>query len=85
MGVYKLSKECEVDISDIYEEARYVEAEIVLSTQKDWVKTALLMKHHDDVNFAYLGLEVEFVSGVDKIESLIDRVTTEILDDHEGT
>ena len=70
----------EQDISDIYEEARYVEAEIVLSTQKDWVKTALLMKHHDDVNFAYLGLEVEFVSGVDKIESLIDRVTTEILE-----
>lgn len=71
----------EQDISDIYEEAKYVDAEMVLATEKDWVKTALLMKHYEDVNFAYLGLELEFSSGVDKIEALIDRVTTEILDD----
>jgi len=66
------------DMADIHEEARYLQADLILATQKDWVKTALLIDKHDDIDFAYLGLELEFISGVDKIEALIDGVTNDI-------
>ena len=32
----------EQDIADIYDQAKALEASLVLSTEKDWVKTALL-------------------------------------------
>lgn len=61
------------DITDIFEEARYLGAEVILSTQKDWLKTALLSQKDDGILFAYLDLELEFIEGADKIEALIDR------------
>ena len=61
------------DIDDIYEEARYLNAEIVLSTEKDWVKTALLVRQGDDIIFAYLALKLRFVEGGDELKQLIDR------------
>jgi len=61
------------DISDIYEEARYLGAEIILSTEKDWIKTALLWRKDESIFFAYLAVELEFVSGADIIEALVDR------------
>jgi len=63
-----------LDVSDIYEQARYLGAEIILSTQKDWVKTALLAQKNEDIIFAYLALELDFLQGSDKIEALIDNV-----------
>ena len=67
------------DMADVYEEARYHQADLILATQKDWVKTALLIEKNDDINFVYLGLELEFISGVDEIEALIDEATNHIL------
>jgi tetraacyldisaccharide 4'-kinase len=61
------------DISDIYEEARYLGAELILLTQKDWVKTALLAQKNEDIIFAYLVLELDFPQGSDTIETLIDK------------
>ena len=66
----------ENDISDIYEESRYMDAEIVLSTEKDWVKTALLVKPQSDIIFAYLALKLRFVEGGDEIKQLIDRTVS---------
>lgn len=62
------------DFSDIYEQAKYLGAEMILTTQKDWVKTALLAQKNEDIIFAYLALELDFPQGYDKIESLIDNV-----------
>ena len=61
------------DIMDIYEEAKYLGADLILSTQKDWVKTALLAHEDDDIAFAYLAVELDFISGADKIEELVDK------------
>ncbi len=61
------------DIRDIYEQARSCGADLILSTQKDWVKTSLLALQDEDIIFAYLGLELEFIEGVDKIEALVDK------------
>jgi len=63
----------ENDISDIYEESRYMGADIVLSTEKDWVKTALLVKPQSDIIFAYLALKLRFVEGGDELKQLVDR------------
>jgi len=62
------------DISGIYDEARKRGADLILSTEKDWVKSSLLVPRDDDIIFAYLAVELEFIDGVDKIEALIDKV-----------
>jgi tetraacyldisaccharide 4'-kinase len=62
------------DILDIYEQARSLGADLILSTEKDWVKSSLLAPRDEDIIFAYLAVELEFVDGVDKIEALIDEV-----------
>jgi len=63
----------EDDVAQIYEQARYLEADILLSTQKDWVKTALLSLDKFDIGFAYLIVELEFVEGESTIVSLIEE------------
>jgi len=62
------------DISGIYDEARSRGADLILSTEKGWVKSSLLAPRDEDIIFAYLAVELEFVDGVDKIEALIDKV-----------
>lgn len=61
------------DLLDIYEQARYLDAEIILSTQKDWVKTALLSMKDDNLLFAYLDIQLEILQGKEPLESLIDQ------------
>jgi len=62
------------DIDDIFEEATYLNAELGLTTQKDWVKTALLGSQKTDFPFAYLAIKLEFIEGEDKIVGLIEEV-----------
>jgi tetraacyldisaccharide 4'-kinase len=62
----------EEDMVAIYDEAKKLEVGIILSTEKDWVKTALLVKDRFDIDFAFLTLELDFIEGADKIEALIN-------------
>ena len=62
------------EISDIYEQARILGADIILSTEKDWVKSTLYANKDEEILFAYLGLELEFIEGADSIESLVEKV-----------
>jgi len=62
------------DILYIYKHARSCGANLILSTEKDWVKSSLLAPQDDDIIFAYLAVELEFVDGVGKIEALIGEV-----------
>jgi tetraacyldisaccharide 4'-kinase len=71
----------QADITNIYEEAKNLGADLILSTQKDWVKTALLSQQNDDILFAYLAVELEFIDGADKIEALVDKAIAKRLDD----
>jgi tetraacyldisaccharide 4'-kinase len=63
----------EGDATDIYEEARYLGADLVLTTQKDWIKTAMPTPTKDML-FAYLVIELRFLDGEDKLRALIESV-----------
>jgi len=62
------------DMTDIYEQARYLNADLILCTQKDWLKTALPEMPDDSILFAYLDIKLELVAQEDKITQLIDSI-----------
>ena len=69
-------------LTDIFEEARYLQAEVVLTTQKDWTKTALPTPVKDEILFAYLRVEMQFQTGQEQLKRLIedtlaDRICTQ--------
>jgi len=61
------------DIADIYGEAKRLDANLLLSTQKDWTKTALPASVIKDIPFAYLVIELRFVAEEDKLKGLLER------------
>ncbi len=67
---YHYTDDC---LADIYERARSLDAELILTTQKDWVSisSSAMPNAGGDVNFAYLEIELRFISGEDKITELI--------------
>lgn len=73
------------DVTGIFEQARYLGADIILTTQKDWVKTALPEMDREAIHFAYLDMKLEFVVGEDKITHLLDRLLSAASDQsHSG-
>jgi len=64
------------DISDIYEQALYLGTSLVLTTQKDWMKISAMKLPAADLTFAYLMMEIKFISGEDKLKQLIDAALT---------
>lgn len=62
-----------LDVADVCEEALYLGAELVLTTQKDWTKISPLGPDAKEVPFAYLAIELEFTDGREKLISLIER------------
>jgi len=67
---YHYTNDC---LADIYEQAQRLDADLILTTQKDWVSFSPSAKPNasEDVNFAYLAIELRFISGEDKITQLI--------------
>lgn len=75
------------DVIDIYKEAESLNAEIILSTQKDWYKTSLqalakkdlIQKKKEggddfkEIEFGYLAIEMDFTAGEDKLKELIEE------------
>jgi tetraacyldisaccharide 4'-kinase len=64
------------DIKDIYEQTLYLDAQLVLTTQKDWMKISSMKLPTTDLTFAYLIMEIEFIYGQDKLKQLIDAALT---------
>ena len=62
------------NLTDIYEEARYLGADLILTTQKDWNKAILPTSAKKDIIFAYLAIELKFITGEDKLTRLIEDV-----------
>lgn len=62
------------DIAEIYEEARAAGAEMILTTEKDWTKAEILIAGAEEAVFAYVAVELKFVSGEEKIRELIEGV-----------
>jgi hypothetical protein len=48
-------------------------AELILTTQKDWTKVAPLDALRNEMPFAYLAIELKFISGEDGLRDLIER------------
>jgi len=60
------------DLQQIYADAAACGATVILCTQKDWIKNALLTPAREGIVFAYLAMELDFLEGIDKITGLID-------------
>ncbi len=67
---YHYTDQC---LADIYEKAQRFNAELILTTQKDQVSisSSAIPNTSEGVDFAYLAIELRFISGVDKITELI--------------
>jgi len=67
------------NIADIHEEARHLKADLILSTQKDWFSSpafagaSSVIPAQAGIPFAYLAIELRFISGEDKITQLIEN------------
>jgi tetraacyldisaccharide 4'-kinase len=58
-------------LRDIYEEARYLEADLILTTEKDWSKAALRIQA-DEILLAYLAVRLKILTGQKELTTLID-------------
>ncbi len=66
---YHYTNDC---LADIYEQARYLNADLILTTQKDWTRTTLPVSAKKDIPFGYLAVEIKLTSGEDKLKQLIE-------------
>jgi tetraacyldisaccharide 4'-kinase len=62
----------ESDVAAICEDGRYKRAEMIITTQKDWIKTALLCIEKFDMPIAFLAVELEFIDGQQGIIALVE-------------
>jgi tetraacyldisaccharide 4'-kinase len=65
-------------LADIYKRAEYLKADLILTTQKDWTKiiSDLGFRISDSeysIPLAYIGIEIEFLAGEDKLRDLIEN------------
>jgi len=60
-------------LADIYEQARGLKADLILTTQKDWTKIRRLALVKKDIPLAYIGIEIKFLAGEDKLRGLIEK------------
>ena len=67
---YHYTDDC---LADICKQAKRLNADLILTTQKDWFSFPLSATHNasEDVNLAYLAIELKFVKGEDEITQLI--------------
>ncbi len=61
------------DLVELCGEARDDGADLLLTTQKDWTKIAPLNRPDDALEMAYLAIELQFTSGGDSLNTLIER------------
>ena len=61
------------DIRTLVHQARQAGAEIILTTEKDWVKAALLTEQNNQIPLYYLPLELEFLTPPEPILAAIEE------------
>ncbi|MHC4337782.1 MAG: tetraacyldisaccharide 4'-kinase [Planctomycetota bacterium] len=68
------------DIVDIDEEVRYLGADLIMTTQKDWSKICnsnFSILNSQDIPFIYLVIELKFIRAEDEIIQLIEKVVAD--------
>ncbi len=66
-------------LADIYEQAGGLKADLILTTQKDWTKIARLASAKKDIPLGYIGIEIKFLAGEDKLRGLIEKTLAGII------
>ncbi|MHC4574969.1 MAG: tetraacyldisaccharide 4'-kinase [Planctomycetota bacterium] len=61
------------DISDIREKARALNADLILTTEKDFTRITVLRRAKNGIPFACLVIEVKFLAGEDGLRRLIEH------------
>jgi len=61
------------DIAKIFTQASLVNADLILTTEKDWSKTALPASARSDIAFAFLVIKLKFVGEEEQITRLIEK------------
>jgi tetraacyldisaccharide 4'-kinase len=61
-------------LTDIRAEAERLNADLVLTTQKDWTKVAALLTPTEGPDFGFLSIEMRFEAGEDELRGLIEEV-----------
>jgi tetraacyldisaccharide 4'-kinase len=61
------------NLADLHRAARSQGADLLLTTQKDWTKTAALSGTCEAVPMVYLAVSLQFTSGGDPLRALIER------------
>jgi len=69
------TKDC---LADIYEQAEHLKVDLILTTQKDWTKIisdfkSQISDFESSLPFAYIGIEIKFLAGEDKLRGLIEK------------
>jgi tetraacyldisaccharide 4'-kinase len=62
----------DICLAEICEQARNLKTDLILTTEKDWTKIASLNADKRAVPFAYLAIELKFLTGEDKLKQLIE-------------
>jgi tetraacyldisaccharide 4'-kinase len=62
------------DLDQVHDLAVRQQAELILTTQKDWTKIARLVVHREPPALAYLTVELRLTAGEPELTALIDRV-----------
>jgi tetraacyldisaccharide 4'-kinase len=63
----------ETCIADIFEQAELLKADLILTTQKDQNKITRQALSKTDIPLAYIGIEIQFLSGEEKLWRLIEK------------
>ena len=63
----------EACIADIFEQAERLKADLILTTQKDQNKITRPAASKTEIPLAYIGIEIKFLSGEEKLWGLIEK------------
>jgi len=63
----------EACITDIFEQAERLKADLILTTQKDQNKITRPASPNKEIQLAYIGIEIQFLSGQEKLWGLIEK------------
>ncbi len=63
----------EACITDIFEQAERLKADLILTTQKDQNKITRPASSNKEIPLAYIGIEIKFLSGEEKLWGLIEK------------
>ena len=60
-------------MADIFEQAGRLKADLILTTQKDQNKITRPVSSKAEIPLAYIGIEIKFLSGEEKLRGLIEK------------